>query len=85
MSSRILTHIFLTNSDLNSDSIGYPIFSPTFLPQALGRAGGRSGNTCPYLTGLKLCVFFFIASSIIDLVPRNLNSINSYISYMYIS
>lgn len=41
MSSRILTHIFPTNSDLKSDSIEYPIFSPIFLPQVSDRTDGR--------------------------------------------
>ena len=53
MSSRILTHIFPTNSDLNSDSIGYPIFSPIFLPRASGQAGGTSGNTHPIFTPIR--------------------------------
>lgn len=47
MSSPILTHIFLTNSSSNSDSIGYPFFSYSSHESRVGRAVGKYP---PYFT-----------------------------------
>lgn len=49
MSSRILTHIFPTNSDSNSNSIRY-LFFFSHIPPASLRSSGQSGNTYPIFT-----------------------------------